>query len=138
MASPNVALVRSIYADSERGDFRHVADADLYTEFFHPDAEIVLPSIFPDTEPFYSGFEGFQRYQRELAEVWDNWRVEPERFFDAGDRVLVFARTSGTGRQSEAALVIPTAHLTLRDGRVTRLELFLDRQAALNAVGVQE
>jgi ketosteroid isomerase-like protein len=139
MAPPNLALVRSIYADWTRGDFRHFADADLYTKFFHPDAEIVLPAIFPDTEPSYSGLEGFQRYQQQLAEIWDNWRLEPERFFAADDRVLVFARTSGTGRQSGVALAIPTAHLfTLRDGRVTRLEVFLDRQAALEAAGVEE
>ena len=28
-----------------------------------------LPAIFPDTEPSYSGLEGFQRYQRQLAEA---------------------------------------------------------------------
>jgi ketosteroid isomerase-like protein len=51
----------------------------------------------------------------------------------------VFVRTSGTARQSGAPVEIPVAHvLTLRDGRVTRLEVFLDRHEALEAVGLEE
>jgi hypothetical protein len=53
-----------------------------------------------------------------MDEIWDDFRVEPERFLGAGDQVPVFVQTSGTGKQSGAAVVITAAHLyTLRDGR---------------------
>jgi ketosteroid isomerase-like protein len=51
----------------------------------------------------------------------------------------VFVRTSGTARQSGAEVEIPAAHvLALEDGRVTRTEVFLDRQEALKAVNVMK
>jgi ketosteroid isomerase-like protein len=51
----------------------------------------------------------------------------------------VFVRTSGTARQSGAPVEISVAHVfTLQDGRITRLEVFLDRHEALEAVGLSE
>ena len=35
-----------------------------------------------------------------LQEVWGEWRLEPRRFLDAGDRVVVFARILGKGGTS--------------------------------------
>jgi len=140
MSEANVEIVRRAYSLAKESEtYGFLADQDLYDEYFHPDAEVVPPTIYPDTEASYSGFDGFNRFQRQLDEIWDDWRFEAERFFDAGDRVLVFARTSGTGKQSGAAVVTSAAHLyTLRDGRATRLEIFLDRREALEAVGLEE
>jgi ketosteroid isomerase-like protein len=64
--------------------------------------------------------------------------VEAERFFDAGDHVVAFVRVSGTAKKSQAAVGISTAHvLTLREDRVTRVEIFLDRHDALKVVGLE-
>jgi ketosteroid isomerase-like protein len=72
-----------------------------------------------------------------MQEIWDDFRIEPECFFDVGERVLVFVRTSGTGKQSGATVAIPAAHLyTLRNGHVARFQIFLDRHEALRAVGL--
>lgn len=139
MSQDNLDIMRRAYSlakESETYGFL-AADQDLYDEYFHPDAELVPPAIYPDTEPTYSGFDGFNRFQRQLDEIWDDWRFEAERFFDAGDQVVVFVRISGTGKQSGAAVAISTAHLfSLRDGRATRFEIFLDRHEALKAVGL--
>ena len=79
------------------------------------------------------------QWERLIDEIWIDWGFEAERFFDAGDQVAVFVRTSGTARQSGAPVEIAVAHvLTLKDGRVTRTEVFLNRQEALDAVGLQE
>ncbi len=51
----------------------------------------------------------------------------------------MFLRVSGSAKQSGAAVEISNAHvLTLRDGRVMRLEVFLNRAEALEAVGLSE
>ena len=74
-----------------------------------------------------------------IDEIWIDWDFDAERFFDAGDEVAVFVRVSGTARQSGASVEISAAHvLTVRDGRVMRTEVFLDRQEALEAVGLRE
>jgi ketosteroid isomerase-like protein len=44
---------------------------------------------------------------------------------------------SGTGKQSSAAVTISTGHVvTLRDGRIVRFEIFLDRAEAWRAAGL--
>jgi ketosteroid isomerase-like protein len=141
MSQENVEIVRRLY--SLRPDAAGVVRGDYDNAFvdnFHPDVEIVPPSSYPDTpESGYRGPEGMLRWFQQLDEIWDDWRFEAERFLDAGDRVVAFVRVSGSAKQSGAALTISTAHvLTLRDGRVTRVDVFLDRPEALEAAGLRE
>ena len=141
MSQENVEIVRRLYsltpdaAGVVRGDYDNA-----FVDNFHPDVEIVPPSNYPDTpESGYRGPEGMLRWFQQLDEIWDDWRFEAERFLDAGDRVVAFVRVSGSAKQSGAALTISTAHvLTLRDGRVTRVDVFLDRPEALEAAGLRE
>jgi|SRR5215211_4936356 len=138
MSRENVEVARRLYslgADAAgivRGDYD-----DIFFDYFDPDVEVVPPLSYPDTEPLYRGQEGIRRWFREISEIWDDWRFEAERFFDAGNRVVVFVRVSGSAKQSGAAPAISAAHvLTLRDGRVTRTEVYLDRAEALETVGL--
>jgi len=140
MSEENVEVVRRLYslapdaAGVVRGDYD-----DVFVDYFDPDFELVPPSTYPDTESSYRGQEGVRRWFQQLEEIWDDWRTEGERFFDAGSQVVVFVRVSGTAKQSGAALAISAAHvLTLRDGRVTRTDVFLDRSESLEAAGLNE
>jgi hypothetical protein len=38
--------------------------------------------------------------EEELLQALEGVRAEPERFFDAGDRVVVFVRYYGRGKES--------------------------------------
>ena len=141
MSQENVEIVRRLY--SLRPDAAGVVRGDYDNAFvdnFHPDVEIVPPSSYPDTpESGDRGAEGMLRWVQQLDEIWDDWRFEAERILDAGDRVVAFVRVSGSAKQSGAALTISTAHvLTLHDGRVTRVDVFLDRPEALEAAGLRE
>jgi ketosteroid isomerase-like protein len=140
MSQENVEVVRRLYslrADAAgivRGDFDEV-----FLDYMHPDVEVVPPSTYPDADIAYRGREGVRNWFRQMDEVWDDWRVEPERFFDAGTRVVVFVRVSGVAKQGGPAVAISAAHVvTLRDGRITRADVFLDRSDALEAVGLSE
>ena len=140
MSQENVEIARRLYsiapdaAGVVRGDYD-----DVFLDYFHPDYELVPPLAYPDTESSYRGQEGMRRWYRQIDEIWDDWRFDAERFFDAGTQVVVFVRVSGTARQSGAALAISAAHVvTLRNGRITRAEVFLDRSEALEAAGVRE
>jgi ketosteroid isomerase-like protein len=140
MSQENVEIVRRVYsfhpdaAGVVRGDFDQV-----FLDYFHPDFELVAPSAYPDIEPVYRGQEGVRRWFGQLDEIWDDWRFAAERFFDADSRVVVFVRVSGTAKHSGAALAISAAHiLTLRSGRITRGDVFLDRSEALEAAGLRE
>jgi ketosteroid isomerase-like protein len=79
-----------------------------------------------------------QLYERE-ADAWDRQRIEPERLIDAGDQVVVFQREYQRGRSSGLELVVETAGvIDLHDGRVVRIQGYMDRAAALKAVGLSD
>jgi hypothetical protein len=65
--------------------------------------------------------------------------LEPERFLDTDDQVLVFVRTTGRGAASGAGFDIRIGHLwTLCDGVVVRGEGHANRYEALEAAGLRE
>jgi ketosteroid isomerase-like protein len=62
-----------------------------------------------------------------------------EKFIDAGDNVVVllheYRRGRGSGMELEAKTAVVVA---VRGGRVVRIQGYLDRDAALEAVGLSE
>ena len=138
MSADNVEIVRRAYAHlSDLDAFRRGERDDALLSLFADDAELLPPQIYPDTEAVYVGLEGWKRWLELIDEVFEEWGFEAEEFADAGHQVVVLVRTSGTAKQSGAAVTIPVAHVhTLRDGRIVRVEVFLDRRDALGAAGL--
>jgi ketosteroid isomerase-like protein len=80
-----------------------------------------------------------QRYEDENIEVWDEHRMEPERFIDAGERVVVLQHEYQRGRGSGVEIEIDTATVfDLRGGRIVRIQPYMDPAAALKAVGLSK
>ena len=109
------------------------------TDLIGPDAELdISRRVFnPGT---YRGMDGWARLNDEIREVWDEWRIIPERFIESGDRVVVLVRIHARGRGSGVALEsLESAEIwTLCDGQVTRVEIGVEPQEALKAVGLEE
>jgi ketosteroid isomerase-like protein len=75
----------------------------------------------------------------EVREVWAEWQVTPERIIGVGDRVVSIEAGRGRGRGSGVETEAGYASIwTLVKGRVTRVEVGLDPQEALKAVGLEE
>jgi uncharacterized protein len=112
--------------------------------------ERVIPYLDPDVifdatrrllnPKTYAGIEGMRAMLADRDEVWGEFRLEPDEFVDAGDRVVVIGRWVGKGRGSGVEVNQPIAHVfTLQDGRIVRCELaYRDRDAALGAAGLPE
>jgi ketosteroid isomerase-like protein len=82
------------------------------------------------------GHAGFLRW----IDDWDamEWTLEPEKFIDAGERVVVLARLSARGRASGVSLVRRDGMVwTVRDGMVARLDYFNNPSDALEAAGLR-
>jgi len=110
---------------------------DFYAALFSPDAELIVPQIYPDMEPVYIGIEGLKRQRKRMDESWEDLRWQPERFIEAAETVVVLLTLSGTSRQMKAGVSAPVAHVwTVRNRRVTRLEAFLDRAEAFAGAGL--
>jgi ketosteroid isomerase-like protein len=136
VSQKNVEVVRRLMALGEQARFSERPPP--HTDLVAPDAEIDLSSrVFnPAT---YRGYEGWARLNAELREVWAEWEVVPERFFDAGDRVVTVEIVRGRGRSSDVVIEARYASIwTLRRGRVTRIEVGIDPDEALQAVGLKD
>jgi ketosteroid isomerase-like protein len=115
-------------------------DIERIVEITHPDFEGVVPpelSAEPDT---YRGHDGIRRYFESFWEVVDEIRFEPERFWDAGEDVVVaWTRMSGRGRRTSIPVEQRNAQVwTVRDGQLRSVVTYASLADALRAAGVQE
>ena len=119
-------------AQDERAVFE-TFDADIE---LNPDPEAAWVGI----GQVYRGHAGMRSYMASVYEAFEGYRPEVEELIDVGDQVLTLAIEHGKGRGSGADVQANrTAHLwTLRDGRAVRLDLYLNRDKALKAVGLEE
>jgi ketosteroid isomerase-like protein len=117
---------------------------DLEAAFmlYHPDAESIFDErlVALGFEPVYRGREARIEGQKRWIAEWGDERTEIEELIDLGHgRLLLLARNKGSGPSSGAAVDMKTAFLfTLAAGQVIREQLFLDRNAAFEAAGLQE
>jgi ketosteroid isomerase-like protein len=66
---------------------------------------------------------------------WDHWRAQADEYIEVGDYVVVLATYTGRGKASGIEISQEGAHVwRLREGKVVRLEIFADRQRALDWV----
>ena len=130
--SANLDLVRSIYADWERGDQCSGAWA-------HPEIEALIAD--GPSPASWTGLAGMAETARDFVSAWEDLRTEAEEFRELDDeRVLVLDHRSGRGKTSGLELSqIRTqgAHLFhIRDGKVTRLVRYMDRDRAFADLGL--
>jgi ketosteroid isomerase-like protein len=133
MSQENVDLARSVYAGWERGDYSSAEWADAEIEYEFADGP---------TPGAWKGLEGMAEGVRSFLSVWQDWRFAAEEYMELpGDRVLVLTLYSGRGKksglevgqlQSKGASVFH-----IRDGKVTKLVAYLDRQSALADLGLE-
>jgi ketosteroid isomerase-like protein len=88
----------------------------------------------------YRGHDGVRRYMAQVYEAFEDYRPEVEDVLDAGDKVITLAIEHGRGRGSGAEVEARrTAHVwTMRAHKAVRLDLYLDRAKALEALGLSE
>jgi ketosteroid isomerase-like protein len=127
----NLDLVRSIFADWERGDFARVDWADPNIEY------VVVDGPSPGS---VTGLSRMAAANRDFLEAWDDVRIEASDYRVVDDqRVLAIGAQSGRGRASGVRLdAIGAILFQLRDGRVCRVSIYWDRERALAEVGLDE
>src|SRR5215472_12486031 len=129
--SENLDLVRSIYADWERGDFSSVEWAD-------PEIELVLAE---GLEPgSWTGVSAWMERRDDLLRAWEGYRVMANEYRELDDeRVLVLGTARGRGRASGLELRERGEGAVLfhvRDGKVKRQVNYLERDRALADLGL--
>jgi ketosteroid isomerase-like protein len=136
MSQANVEIIERMYDAWRVGDFETVyATFDESIEI-HPDPEATWVGI----GDVYRGHAGMRSYMKAVHEAFEDYRPDVERLIGLGEVVLTLAIERGKGRGSGADVQAnKTAHVwTMRDGRAVRLDLYLDRDRALEAVRPEE
>ena len=140
MSQENVEIVRTLYG--LRGDPLNVAPDQLdrvFRDHLDEQFEVRLPSDYPEGEPLFRGRAGFEEMLAMLADTWGQWRYEPDRFVDAGDRVVVFVRILAEGGASGVPIEFEATHVwTIRGGRAMSVHAYRNRSQALEVVGLSE
>lgn len=130
MSAENVDKVRRCVAARDRGDYSAARD------LIDPDVVVDL-SVRPDGR-VYNGRLAAARALEAWVDLWDDYRYVPEKFLDAGDKVVVLFRESGRGRESGVTSEMLGATVwTIRDGMVVHTKVYTDRKRALRDVGLQ-
>jgi ketosteroid isomerase-like protein len=136
MSRENVEVVRAIYDAVARRDVE--TPYGVYAEDIVWDVSNRQMTAV-GFKPIYHGHEGVRQFWREGLSAFGEMDLEVEDLIDADDHVLAVIRERHVGRASGAP--VEATHLavwTLADGKVIQLQVFDDRQRALEAAGLQE
>jgi ketosteroid isomerase-like protein len=129
MTSHNAAIVRTWTDAFNRRDF------DSVIETLDPDVELHEWPAAPGART-YRGPDGIRKALDSWFEAWEWMQVEIEDLVEADDRVLLTAHQRAKGRGSAVEVEIDSYNVyTFRDGKVIRIQLFTDRDPALEAAG---
>ena len=136
MSRENVEVVRKIYDAVARRDV--ATPFELYAEDIVWDLSNWRPAEL-DPRPIYRGHHGVREAWRDRLSAWAEVDFEVEELTAVDDRVVAVIRDRQVGRSSGVPIGSTHAAVwTLADGKVTRLQVFDDREQALEAVGSRE
>ena len=132
MSQENVEKAREFIAAYNRRDF------DAAVESFDPEIEWVLPER--QSSDSCRGPDEVKRFWKGLDETFDELKLLPQEFVDAGDRVATRLRHYGRGKRSGVELGevgAKGAHIFhVRDRKVVKRVFYMDRDRALGDIGL--
>jgi ketosteroid isomerase-like protein len=128
MMRDNVELVRGLYET-----FAQHGTSAIPTDLIEPDFELAFFPPFP-SGPF-QGQQGIVDFAREFDGMFEEYRLEPERFIEVDDRVAVVVRFCGHGRGGGVPVDERIAHVwTIRAGKLARGDFYTDVAEALEVI----
>jgi ketosteroid isomerase-like protein len=132
MSQESVDLVRSLFAEWERGDFRSA-------DWAHPEIEFVFAD--GPTPGTWKGVEGMAEGWRDFLSAWDEFRSEVDEYRELnGEHVLVLQHFMGRGKRSGLEVDQMGSEgaslYRVSGGKVRRIVQYLDRERAFDELGL--
>ena len=130
MSQAEIETLRTGYEAFNRGDW------NALFELGPPDFELQTAerAISPGT---YRGRDEARRFFEDLFEPFEEVVVEPQKFVESGNLIVVLVVVRSRPIGSSAVVENRIGHLwTIRDGQIVRLQVFPEREKALEAAGL--
>jgi ketosteroid isomerase-like protein len=127
MNPDNIAIVRGAYDAFKKGELEYMKSIST------PDF-VMKTSSATDAAEHY-GPEAIEEIWQVINARWDEFRLEPLEFYFDGDRVLVLGTLVTKGHEEGLASTVGQLW-TLKEGKVTSVEGFLDSEEAIRAAGL--
>jgi ketosteroid isomerase-like protein len=113
-------------------------DFDALRAVFDPDVELDWSASRGVEAGVYRGIDAVLRWFTGYLNTFEEVNVEPERFIDAGDLVVVPNVARFRGRDGIEVLARSAFIYTVHAHKITRFCLYQETQQALQAVGLRE
>jgi len=132
MPEQNHEIIRRMYRAWNSGDMTALADVFDAGVEVRPALSTFLASSV------YRGHDGVAAWYAETYEPWAEMTAEPQRFVDAGERIVVVVGLHARVPGGEVELEGEIAHVvTIRDDKIVKLDGYDAPEAALSAVGME-
>ena len=129
MAASDVEIVRQAFEAYRRGDFAAIL------ELCDPEIVVQDPGR---TGTRFQGHDGLMRFWQEWLESWEDYRVEPQEFAEAGGEIFVVASQTGRGRSSGIEVGQDLFQVfRLRSGKIVEWRIYADQGEARRSVGLE-
>jgi ketosteroid isomerase-like protein len=132
MSEENLKVVeRAIAAIDER-------DIDGYLACCTEDVRLRTP--LSPVAGLYEGADGIRRFFADIEDTGPDFQLDLERLQSVGgERVLAFLRVTSHGRASGLPTPAKTGNVyEFEEGKIRRIQIFLDRGEAREAAGLSE
>ncbi len=131
MSQENVEVVRqSIDAFNRR-------DVKALRMFDDPDLEVDWSASRGVAAGVYRGIDAVLQFYGESFDVFDEIILEPDRFIEAGESVVVPNRSRSRGRDGIELFTRSALVFTVRGRRIVRICLYQDADQALADLGLE-
>jgi ketosteroid isomerase-like protein len=132
MSEESVDVIRQVVEAFNRGG------VEAALRYFDPEINWVGPPEWLE-DHLYEGHEGLRRLASQWTENFDEYHLDPERFMDTGDEVVVllFAR----GRIKGSAIPVDQAVTwvcQVRNGKAAHVQVYFSWEEGLEAAGLSE
>jgi ketosteroid isomerase-like protein len=134
MSQENVQITR------ENMEAFNRREIDAFLASLHPDVEWDDSNGFPGLQGVYRGRAGVRSWLEAFMEAWESFHGEVEQATEGSDgRVLLqmagIARGRASGVETELCAWFV---LWIADGKITKRQVFFNRDEALEAAGLSE
>jgi ketosteroid isomerase-like protein len=112
----------------------NAGDFEGMFELYADDMVVVTGEHWPEGNAVMEGKDAFRENTKEWLDVWDQVELETDHIEAFGDRVVAHGHWRSTGRASGVEGLMPIDMvLTVRDGKISRLEWDPDHDRAVAA-----